>query len=285
LSRFGVAQFLDSGVHVVLGVLNKRLAVAKVCIRQSESVGFGPRLIGPSHLVKARDYSRRAVDAAVRADSKETAAFRQINAALCEAEYGNQSLAKQDVAAALALAPGKDVKLLSALALARAGDPAHARTIADELARAYPLDTMLKVYWLPTIHAAIDLDANSPSQALIDLEPTAPYELGQPPQFQLGTLYPVYLRGQAYLAAHNGPAAAAEFQKFLDHRGVVLNYPLGALAHLGAARADALSGNTSKIKSAYQDFFTLWKDADPTIPIFVAAKSEGALLVSSSPRP
>jgi eukaryotic-like serine/threonine-protein kinase len=226
------------------------------------------------HLIKARDYSRRAVDAAVRADSKETAAFRQINAALREAEYGNTELGKQQVAAARALAPGKDVKLLSALALARAGDLADARALTDELAKAYPLDTMLKVYWLPTIRAAIDLAGSNSLQALIDLEPTAPYELGQPPQFQLGTLYPVYLRGIAQLAAHNGTAAAAEFQKFLDHRGIVLNYPLGVLAHLGLARAYALSDDTRKSKMAYQDFFTLWKDADPEIPILKQAKAE-----------
>ena len=225
-------------------------------------------------LIKARDFSRRAVDAAVRADSKETAVFRQINAALHEAEYGNTDLAKQQVAAARVLAPGKDVKLLSALALARAGDLPGARALADELAKAYPLDTMLKVYWLPSVHAAIDLGGNKPSQALIDLEATAPYEVGQPPQFQLGTLYPVYLRGMAQLAAHNGKAAAAEFQKFLDHRGIVLNYPLGALAHLGLARAYSISGEVAKSQAAYQDFFALWKNADPEIPILKQARAE-----------
>ncbi|HMK22252.1 MAG TPA: protein kinase [Terriglobales bacterium] len=223
---------------------------------------------------KARDFSRRAVDAAVRADSRETAAFRQISAALREAEFGNFAQAKEQVKAARALSPGKDVKLLSALALARVGDLAGARALADELAKTYPLDTMLKVYWLPTMRAAIDLGSNNPSQALIDLEATAPYELGQPTQFQLGTLYPVYLRGMAQLAAHNGAAAATEFQKFLDHRGIVLNYPLGALAHLGLARAYAISGVSAKSRAAYQDFFTLWKDADPDIPVLKEAKAE-----------
>jgi len=230
------------------------------------------------HLIKARDYSRRAVDAAVRADSKETGAFRHINAALREAEFGNQAQARQDVAAALDLAPGKDVKLLSALALARAGDPTRARTLADELAKAYPLDTLLKVYWLPTIHAALSLDANKPSQALIDLEAAAPYELGQPPQFQLGTLYPVYLGGIASLSNHDGPGAQKQFQKLLDHHGVVLNYPLGALARLGLARAYVLSGDIAKAKAAYQEFLNLWKDADPDIPILKEAKAEYAKL-------
>jgi hypothetical protein len=144
--------------------------------------------------------------------------------------------------------------------------------------KSYPSQTILKVYWLPAIRAAIELDAGNFAQALVSLEAASPYELGAPPQFQPGTLYPVYVRGQAYLAAHNGPAAAAEFQKFLDHSGVVLNFPLGALAHLGLARADALSGDTAKAKAAYQDFFTLWKDADPDVPILKEAKAEYAKL-------
>jgi len=229
-------------------------------------------------LVKARDFSRRAVDAAVRANSKETGAFRQTSAALREAEFGNQAEAKQGVVRALTLSPGRDVKLFSALTLARTGDSARARALADELEKAQPSDTMLKVYWLPTIRAAAELNAHNPTQAIIDLEAAAPYELGQPPQLQLGTLYPVYVRGQAQLIAHNGQAAAIEFQKILDHRGVVLNYPLGALAHLGLARAYALSGDTAKAKTAYQDFLTLWKDADPDIPILKEAKAEYAKL-------
>jgi hypothetical protein len=168
--------------------------------------------------------------------------------------------------------------LLSALALARAGETARARSIADDLEKAHPADTMLKIYWLPTIRAAAEMNGHNASQALIDLEATNPYELGQPPQFQWGTLYPAYLRGQAQLMARNGPAAAVEFQKFIDHRGIVVNYFLGALAHLGLARAYALSGDTAKAKAAYQDFFTLWKDADPDIPILKEAHAEFAKL-------
>ena len=229
-------------------------------------------------LGKARDFSRRAVDAAVRSDSKETAAMWQVNAALREAEFGNTATAKQDVAAALALAPGRDVKLISALALARSGEAGRAKAIAEELEKSYPSQTILKVYWLPTIKAAVELDANNFAQALVSLEAAAPYELGAPPQFQPGTLYPAYIRGQAYLAAHNGTAAAAEFQKFLDHRGIVINFPLGALAHLGLARAYAMAGDTVKAKSAYRDFLALWKDADPDIPILKQAKAEYAKL-------
>jgi len=226
-------------------------------------------------LGKARDFSRRAVDAAVRANAKEAAALWQVNAAMREAEFGNSAVAKQDVASALALAPGgRDVKLFAALALARAGDTAHAKAIVEELERNYPSQTVLKVYWLPTIKSAIELNANNSSQALVFLEAAAPYELGQPSQLQLGTMYPAYIRGQAQLLAHNGPAAAAEFQKFLDHRGIVINFPLGALAHLGLARAYALSGDTAKAKAAYQDFSSLWKEADSDIPILKQAKAE-----------
>jgi len=230
------------------------------------------------HFSKARDFSRRAVDAAVRADSKETAAIWQVNAALREAEFGNQAAAKQDVAAALALSRGRDVEMLAALALARSGETARAKTIVEELEKSYPAQTVLKVYWLPTIKAAIELNANNAAQSLVNLEAAAPYELGEPPQFQLGTLYPAYIRGQTQLRARNGAAAAAEFQKLLDHRGIVVNFGTGALARLGLARAYALSGDSAKAKTAYQDFFALWKDADPDIPILKEAKAESAKL-------
>ena len=230
------------------------------------------------HLTSARDFSRRAVDAAVRNNSKETAAIWQVNAAMREAEFGNLATAKQDVATALTLTPGRDVEMFAALALARSGETVRAKTIVGELEKSYPSQTVLKVYWLPTIKAAIELNANNAAQSLVYLEAAAPYELGEPPQFQLGTLYPAYVRGQAYLLAHNGTAAVAEFQKFLDHRGVVINFPLGSLAHLGLARAYVLSGDTAKAKTAYQDFFTLWKDADPDIPILKEARAEYAKL-------
>jgi len=229
-------------------------------------------------LTKARDFSRRAADAAVRADSRETAAIWQVNAALREVEFGNSAAAKQDVAAALTLAPGRDVKLLAALTLARVGETARAKAIVEELAKSYPSQTVLKVYWLPTVKAAIELSINNSEQALVFLEAAAPYELGTPPQLQLGTLYPAYIRGQAHLMAHNGSAAVTEFQKFLDHRGVTINFPTGALAHLQLARAYMMSGDTAKAKTAWQDFFALWKDADPDIPILKQAKAEYAKL-------
>jgi hypothetical protein len=147
-----------------------------------------------------------------------------------------------------------------------------------ELEKNYPSDTLMKVYWLPTLKGALELSTNHPEQALVFLEAALPYELGQPPQLQVGTMYPVYLRGQAQLAIHNGAAADAEFQKFLDHRGVILNFPLGALARLGLARAYALQGNAAKARASYQNLFTLWKDADPDIPILKEAKAEYAKL-------
>ncbi len=144
------------------------------------------------HLTRARDFSRRAVDAAVRNSSKESAAIWQVNAALREAEFGNLATAKQDVATALTLTPGRDVEMLAALALVRSGEIVRAKTIVGELEKSYPSQTVLKVYWLPTIKAAIELNANNAAQSLVYLEAAAPYELGEPPQFQLGTLYPAY---------------------------------------------------------------------------------------------
>jgi serine/threonine protein kinase/tetratricopeptide (TPR) repeat protein len=226
---------------------------------------------------KARDFSRRAVDSAVRAGSKETAALWKVNAALREAELGNAAFAKQGVAAALALSPGRDVEIVTALTLARIGDTPRAAASAEELEKSYPTNTLLKVYWLPTINAAIEISKRNASQALADLEPAAPYELGEGVAF-INNLYPAYVRGQAYLLAHNGTAAAAQFQKLLDHRGIVVNFVTGSLAHLQIGRAYAMAGDTAKAKAAYQDFFTLWKDADPDIPILKQAKAEYAKL-------
>ncbi len=229
-------------------------------------------------LNRAQNFSRRAVDSAVRADARETAALWQVNAALREAELANNVSATQGVRAALALSPGRDVKVFAALTLARIAAAARAKTLVEELEKSYATNTMLKLYWLPTINAAIELSKSNSSQSLVLLEAAAPYELGDPPPLQVGTLYPAYLRGQALLLAHNGTAAAAEFQKLLDHRGVVMNFVTGALAHLQIGRAYAMAADTAKAKAAYNDFLTLWKDADPDIPILKQAKTEYAKL-------
>jgi tetratricopeptide (TPR) repeat protein len=227
------------------------------------------------HLGRARDLARRAVESARRSDQKETAAGWQMNAALREAEVGNPERAREETAAALALASTRDVQILAALALARAGDSGRALKMADDLAKRFPLNTIIDSYWLPTIRAAIEIDGRNPAKAIGLLQAAVPYELGMPPWPEYsGPLYPVYVRGQAFLLLHQGSEAAAEFQKFLDHRGIVVNCPLGALAHLGLARAYTLQGDTVKARAAFQDFFTLWKDADPDIPILRQAKAE-----------
>ena len=225
----------------------------------------------------ARDFSRRAVDSALRADSKETAALWQINAALREAELGNVANARQGTAAALAMSSGRDVKLLTALVLARSNDVSRAKALIDELERNYGTNTMLRLYWLPTIKAVIALNSENSSQALVDLEAAAPYDLGTVGTF-ISNLYPCYVRGQAYLLVHKGTAAVAEFQKLLDHPGNVGNFVTGALAHLQIGRAYATAGDVAKAKAAYNDFFNLWKDADPEIPILKQAKAEYAKL-------
>ena len=178
--------------------------------------------------------------------------------------------------AALALAPGHDIKILAALALARIGDASGAKSLVGELAKSDPSSTVLKAYWIPLIRSAIDVNQGNPGQAESVLEATVPYELGSPSPF--GYLYPIYVRGQAYLLGHDGPAAESEFRKFIGHPGIVLNYPTGALALLQLGRAEAITGHTEKARTAYQDFLKLWKDADPDIPILRAAKAEYAKL-------
>jgi hypothetical protein len=229
-------------------------------------------------LVQARDYSRRAVESAVLGGSKETAALWRVAAGLREAEFGNTAAARENADAALSLQSGRGVKLLAALTLARAGDTAKAKRLVEQLERerTASTDTMLKLYCLPTIHGAIEISKKNPSQGILDLEAAAPYELGGTLSFAY--LYPAWVRGHAYMAAHDGVAAAAEFQKLIDHPGIVLNQPIGSLAHLELGRAHALSGDNVKARASYENFFTLWKDADPDIPIFIAAKSEYAKL-------
>ena len=231
-------------------------------------------------LERARAVSRQAISSAIRADLKETAATWQLNSALREAEFGNFEQARLEVKAGLAIASARDSQMIAALALARAGDSARARALADDLQERFPLNTMLNHYWLPVARAYLELRGGRPAQALKLLENTAPYDLGFPlPQFsEGGLLYPPYARGQAYLALHQGKEAAAEFQKFIDHRSIVANYPLASLARVGLARAYVLQNDSAKARTAYQDFFALWKDADPDIPVLKQAKAEYAKL-------
>jgi tetratricopeptide (TPR) repeat protein len=229
-------------------------------------------------LKNAHELTRRAMDSAQQNDAKETAATYQAGAALREVESGNREQARAEANAALKLAPNRDVRVVAALALARAADVAGAEKLAAELDKTYPLDTLVQRNWLPAIRAAIALERKDPNRAIELLKESSAIELGQSTSALTIYLCPAYVRGEAYLMLHDGTAAATEFQKFIEHRGVVANFPLGALARLQLARAYAMQGDTAKAKAAYQDFLTLWKDADPDIPILIQAKSEYAKL-------
>ncbi len=229
-------------------------------------------------LKNARELTGRAMDSALRNDAKETAAGYQVAAALREVEAGNREQARAEAKAAVRLAPNRDVRAIAALALARAGDTVAAEKLADELDKAFPLDTLVQRYWLPAVRAAVALERQEPNRAIELLNVASPIELSSITPSLTIFLCPVYLRGEAYLMFHDGDRAAAEFQKFIDHRGVVMNFPWGALARLGLARAYALQGDTAKARAAYQDFLTIWKDADPEVPILKEAKAEYAKL-------
>ncbi len=228
-------------------------------------------------LKNAHELTRRAMDSAERNDAKESAAAYQTTAALREVESGQREQARADANAALKLAPNRDVRTAAAMALARAGDTAGAEKLVTELDKTYPLDTIVQRYWLPPIRAAAALERKDPNRAVELLKGTGTIELGQDTQTAI-FLCPAYIRGEAYLMLHDGNAAAAEFQKFIDHRGLVVNFPWGALARLQLARAYAMQGDSAKAKGAYQEFLGIWKDADPDVPVLVEAKAEYAKL-------
>jgi tetratricopeptide (TPR) repeat protein len=242
------------------------------------------------HLGKARELTKRAVDSAIRADNKENGAIFQAIAAQREAAFGNPAEARQSAPEALKLAPASQgVEVEAALAFAMAGDAARAESLAQDLGKRFPLDTQIQSLWLPAIQAQLALDKKNPTAALNTLQAASAIELGQI-QFvaNISCLYPTYVRGEAYLAAGQGSPAAAEFQRILDHSGIVWNCWTGALAHLGMARANALEsrisqgadGDAARVRAlaAYKDFLTLWKDADPDLPILKEAKAEYAKL-------
>jgi tetratricopeptide (TPR) repeat protein len=243
------------------------------------------------HLSKARELTKRSAESAVRADSKESGAISLENAALREAAFGDLKQAKQTADEGLKLVPtSQGVEVEAALASAMAGDTAKAESLAQDLNKIYPLDTQMQSLWLPAVRAQLALDRKNPVAAITSLQPfVSPLEYGQ--IFfvtNLSCLYPTYIRGQAYLATGQGKEAAAEFQKIIDHSGIVWNCWTGALAHLGVARANALQAKNSqgadadlarsRALAAYKDFLSLWKDADPDIPILKESKSEYAKL-------
>jgi tetratricopeptide (TPR) repeat protein len=231
-------------------------------------------------LTKARELSRNAADAAARHDSPEAGAEWQINAALHDAESGNAAESRKETAAALATASTRDVKILAALALARSGEAEQAAKMADELAQQFPLNTVITRYWLPAIYGSIEMRRGDAAKAVAMLETARQYEMGSPPpQFGVGgSLYPVYVRGLAYLQLHQGTEAAGEFQKFVSRRGVVVNCPLAALARLGMARAYAMAGDVKSARGSYEEFFGLWAGADRDLQVLKQAKAEYAKL-------
>jgi len=228
------------------------------------------------HLGKARELSRGAADSARLAAEKETAAGYYAVSALREALFGDAAEARQRATVAKRSSTGRDLDYGVALALAYAGDATSGQALTDDLAKRFPEDTAVQLNYLPTLRAKIALLHSNPQQALDILRIAAPYELGLPAVgiYNWPNLYPVYVRGEAYLAAHKGSDAAAEFQKILDHRGIVVNEPISALAHLQLGRAYATQGDTAKSRAAYRDFLELWRDADPDIPILMQAKAE-----------
>jgi DNA-binding winged helix-turn-helix (wHTH) protein len=232
------------------------------------------------HLRRAREFSRRAADSAEQAGEKETAATYYAVSAIRDALFGDATKARQQAVIAQGRSTGRDLSYGCALAFAYAGDQSRAHALADDLAKSFPEDTIVHFNYLPTLRSTFSIGRSKPQQALDILKVAAPYELGLPAFsfYNWPNLYPVYVRGEAYLAAHQGGQAAAEFQKILDHRGIVLNEPIGVVAHLQLGRAYALQGDTAKSRAAYQDFLTLWKDADPDIPILKEAKTEYARL-------
>ncbi len=241
---------------------------------QSETAAFS------GHLKQAREFSDRAIDFAQQGKQNETAASDSAVAGLREALFGDEEEARRRVDSALKISKGIDIEYGSALALAYAGEVRRAEAVADELNATFPESTVVQFNYLPTLRAKLALSRGNASEALEALKAATPYELGYSTYSKLPwtALYPVFVRGEAYLADHQPREASAEFQKILDHRTITINSAVGALAHLGIARACAMADDNAKARAAYQDFLTLWKDADLDIPVLKQAKAEYAKL-------
>jgi eukaryotic-like serine/threonine-protein kinase len=291
VAEAGIARHLDSGA--LRQTLYSLAFLRRDRVEMERQTEWAVGKPGAEHLLLAaqsdteayfgrvgdsRRLSNQAVDSAIRSGLPEAAALLKVIEALTEAEFGARSAAINDVANALTHSAGRNVKVLAALTLARAGEAAQAEAIATELEADYPKNTVLMLFRLPSIKAAIALARNDPASALTLLEPARRSELGLPTPSGFAPLYPVYLRGQAYLMLHNGPAAGAEFHKILENPGIVLNFPLGALARLQLARAATLGVDRTAARDAYGEFLELWKDADSDVPVLIAAKAELARL-------
>ncbi len=275
---------IDAAMYFLAFVQNDTAAMAQHVIRAESLPKWEHKILSmegdtaayAGHLREAREFSRRAMDSAQRAGEKDAPAVYSGISGLREAWFGNTDEARRRATLAMQLSTGRDLQYFAALAFAYAREDARAKTLADDLDKSFPEDTIVQFNYLPTVRGRLALNKGDTPGAISNLAASAPYELGETRATDLEwtAMFPVFVRGEAYLAAHRGSEAAAEFQKILDHRGLVLNQPIGALAHLGLGRAYVLEGNLSKAKAAYENFLTLWKDADTDIPILQQAKAE-----------
>ena len=280
--------FFNVALYQIAFLQNDAAGMAQQVARSAGTPGPEDELFGMAadtvaysgRLRDAREFSHRAVDSAERAEEKEAAATYSAVSSLREALFGNADEARRRATLAIGRSAGRDVQYGAALALAYAADDKRAQTLADDLGKTFPEDTLVQFNFLPALRARLAVNRGNASEAIEILRAATPYELGQTTSSIYGwtALYPVFVRGEAYLAAHQGREAAAEFQNILDHRGVVINQPIGVLAHLQIGRAYVMQGDTSKAKTAYQDFLKLWKDADTDIPILKQARAEYAKL-------
>jgi DNA-binding winged helix-turn-helix (wHTH) protein/Tfp pilus assembly protein PilF len=278
--------------YAIAFVKSDKAAMERVAAEAQEKSGMDDWMANSSgfvlaysgHLEDARKMSRRAADLARTAERRDTAALYEADEAVREALFGYVSTARHKAADALELSKSRDVEYGAALALALSGDSSRSQALMEDLARRFPEDTRLQLTYVPTLRALLALNHNQPANSVELLQTSIPNELGMPSEggseylLGAGNLYPAYVRGLAYLTSHRGVDAAGEFQKILDHRGIVVSDPIGALARLQLGRAYAVSGDRARAKSAYEDFLNLWKNADPEIPLFKQAKAEYASL-------
>src|SRR5216683_4026758 len=275
---------IDFGMYNLAFVQNDTAGMAQQVAKMEALPVWGDQMLSlegdtaaySGHLKDARELSRRAMDTAERAGEKDPLALYSATSGLREVWFGNTDEARRRATLALKRSTSRDVLYFAALALAYSREDARAQALAGDLGKRFPEDTLVQFNYLPTVRAKLALNKGNVAEAIESLRAAAPYDLGVSTHAPMDwpPMFPVFVRGEVYLAARQGSEAAAEFQKILDHRGIVLNQPIGALAHLGLGRAYVLQGETANANAAYQDFLTLWKNADPDIPVLQQAKAE-----------